>query len=104
MAPSREYAMAAMALEPVWPGITAERLQTLRGAEGAAAIGKPERLLTVAQACERLGCSRRTLWLLRREGHIDSQSLINGSRSRKAHVRIAESEIEAYILKGGHKR
>jgi DNA binding domain, excisionase family len=67
-------------------------MTTKTGPHGPSAIGAP-RLLSLAEAAERLNCSRGLLWRLRREGRIRAVEL--GRR-----VLIAESELQR-IADGG---
>lgn len=57
----------------------------------------PGRLLTVAEAAERLGTTERFPRRLIAEGRIDSVKLGEG---RNGPVRIAESALEAFIAAG----
>lgn len=57
----------------------------------------PGRLLTVAEAAERLGTTERFPRRLIAEGRIDYVKLAEG---RNGPVRIAESALEAFIAAG----
>ena len=55
----------------------------------------PQTLLSVAQVCARLGCSRTTLWSLRRSGRFPSGIQIG------AQLRWRVATVDAWLDGGG---
>ena len=95
--------LAAKAVESTFPWVKPEdvpeafkALQRSRSAPPALPAPKdaPNRLLSVDKAAELLGCSRRTVWELIRQGRL--RKVLLGSRS----ARVPLSEIQ-HIINGG---
>lgn len=96
--PAHVLTATATLLQPYLPDVTPDRLKAALCAHDADAVTGAPRALKIREVCERLSCSRATVWRMVSDGRLRRLSLAGGKSAR-----IPEADVLAILEEGGQE-